>query len=595
MIITIIIDLMKAINISIIIIICLSILSCGQKKEQPINITDPHKDNEFKTESKITIESYNNETLENLIVLCKIWGFIKYYHPDMANGKINWDNELFRIMPHIINSASKKERNKHLLNWVKKYDNIEKTENTFFPNADSIKVYPEIAWIEDQNTLGKVSKILIKIKNAKRDDNKWNYFTTDSPQSAVPKFKNENPYPDLSLPDVGYRLLALFRYWNIIEYYYPYKYLIHDEWNKILFEFIPLFIKSNDKLSYRLSILKLITRINDTHATVYDPIIEDYKGKRIAPIEIGFVEGRAIVMNGFYKPNYKTDYPFRLGDQILKINNEPVESIVERKLQIIPASNYPAKLRLIARELFRTNDDKLIINYERNEKLFIDTIETFSTQKSNIPNRFQQDKPCYQVLKNNISYIFPASIRGGVIPDSINTSGIIIDLRCYPSMDNKGYWEFHQLYPAPTEFAKFTTGNATHPGLFTYLPTTKVGNYNPQYFKGKKVILVNEITISHSEFMAMKYRCAPNSIVMGSTTAGADGGIIKVDLPGGISTYITGAGVYYPDGTETQQIGIRPDIEVLPTIRGIREGRDELLEKAIEYLIKSNQIQAKLN
>lgn len=587
MIITIIIDLMKAINISIIIIICLSILSCGQKKEQPINITDPHKDNEFKTESKITIESYNNETLENLIVLCKIWGFIKYYHPDMANGKINWDNELFRIMPHIINSASKKERNKHLLNWVKKYDNIEKTENTFYPNADSIKVYPEIAWIEDQNTLGKVSKILIKIKNAKRDDNKWNYFTTDSPQSAVPKFKNENPYPDLSLPDVGYRLLALFRYWNIIEYYYPYKYLIHDEWNKILFEFIPLFIKSNDKLSYRLSILKLITRINDTHATVYDPIIEDYKGKRIAPIEIGFVEGRAIVMNGFYKPNYKTDYPFRLGDQILKINNEPVESIVERKLQIIPASNYPAKLRLIARELFRTNDDKLIINYERNEKLFIDTIETFSTQKSNIPNRFQQDKPCYQVLKNNISYIFPASIRGGVIPDSINTSGIIIDLRCYPSMDNKGYWEFHQLYPAPTEFAKFTTGNATHPGLFTYLPTTKVGNYNPQYFKGKKVILVNEITISHSEFMAMKYRCAPNSIVMGSTTAGADGGIIKVDLPGGISTYITGAGVYYPDGTETQQIGIRPDIEVMPTIKGIRDGRDELLEKAIEYLVKS--------
>ena len=176
---------------------------------------------------------------------------------------------------------------------------------------------------------------------------------------------------------------------------------------------------------------------------------------------------------------------------------------------------------------------------------------------------------------------------GGVIPDSINTNGIIIDLRCYPSMDNKGYWEFHHLYPAPTEFAKFTTGNATHPGLFTYLPTTKVGNYNPHYFKGKKVILVNEITISHSEFMAMKYRCAPNSIVMGSTTAGADGGIIKVDLPGGISTYITGAGVYYPDGTETQQIGIRPDIEVLPTIKGIREGRDELLEKAIEYLVKS--------
>lgn len=578
---------MKTTCINIIIIICLLIISCGQEKERSIN-TNLQDGNEFKNDSKISIDSYNNVTVENLIVLCKVWGFLKYYHPDIANGKIDWDNELFRIMPRIINSTSKKERNKHLLSWVKKYDNIAKTENAFYPNADSIKLYPGIAWIEDQNTLGKVSKVLIKIKNAKRDDNKWNYFTTDSPQSAVPKFKNENPYPNLSLPDVGYRLLALFRYWNIIEYYYPYKYLIHAEWNKILFEFIPLFIEANDNLSYKLSILKLITRINDTHARLYDPIIEDYKGKRIAPIEIGFVEGRAIIMSGFYKPYYKTDYPFRLGDQILKINNEPIESIVERKLQTIPASNYPAKLRLIARELFRTNNDKLIIDYERNGKLYIDTINTFSIQKSNIPNRFKQDIPYYQVLKNNVSYIYPASMRGGVIPDSINTNGIIIDLRCYPSMDNKGYWEFNQLYPAQIEFAKFTTGNATHPGLFTYLPTTKVGNYNPHYFKGKKVILVNEITISHSEFMAMKYRCAPNSIVMGSTTAGADGGIIKVDLPGGISTYITGAGVYYPDGTETQQIGIRPDIEVLPTIRGIREGRDELLEKAIEYLIKSN-------
>lgn len=578
---------MKTTCINIISIICLLIISCGQEKERSIN-TNLQDVNEFKNDSKISIDSYNNVTVENLIVFCKVWGFLKYYHPDIANGKIDWDNELFRIMPRIINSTSKKERNKHLLSWVKKYDNIEKTEKAFYPNADSVKLYPGIAWIEDQNTLGKVSKVLIKIKNAKRDDNKWNYFTTDSPQSAVPKFKNENPYPNLSMPDIGYRLLALFRYWNIIEYYYPYKYLIHAEWNKILFEFIPLFIEANDNLSYKLSILKLITRINDTHARLYDPIIEDYKGKRIAPIEIGFVEGRAIVMSGFYKPYYKTDYPFRLGDQILKINNEPIESIVERKLQIIPASNYPAKLRLIARELFRTNNDKLIIDYERNGKLYIDTINTFSLQKSNIPYRFRQNKPYYQVLKNNVSYIYPASMRGGVIPDSINTNGIIIDLRCYPSMDNKGYWEFNQLYPAPIEFAKFTTGNATHPGLFTYLPTTKVGNYNPHYFKGKKVILVNEITISHSEFMAMKYRCAPNSIVMGSTTAGADGGIIKVDLPGGISTYITGAGVYYPDGTETQQIGIRPDIEVLPTIRGIREGRDELLEKAIEYLIKSN-------
>ena len=45
-------------------------------------------------------------------------------------------------------------------------------------------------------------------------------------------------------------------------------------------------------------------------------------------------------------------------------------------------------------------------------------------------------------------------------------------------------------------------------------------------------------------------------------------------------------GVYYPDGKETQRIGIVPDIEIKPTIAGIRSGRDELLEKAIELINK---------
>ena len=42
--------------------------------------------------------------------------------------------------------------------------------------------------------------------------------------------------------------------------------------------------------------------------------------------------------------------------------------------------------------------------------------------------------------------------------------------------------------------------------------------------------------------------------------------------------------VYYPDGTQTQRIGIVPDIEIKPTIKGIKEGRDEVLERAIQYI-----------
>ena len=41
-------------------------------------------------------------------------------------------------------------------------------------------------------------------------------------------------------------------------------------------------------------------------------------------------------------------------------------------------------------------------------------------------------------------------------------------------------------------------------------------------------------------------------------------------------------GIVYPDGTESQRNGVKIDIEVKPTINGLRAGRDEVLEKALE-------------
>jgi C-terminal processing protease CtpA/Prc len=67
--------------------------------------------------------------------------------------------------------------------------------------------------------------------------------------------------------------------------------------------------------------------------------------------------------------------------------------------------------------------------------------------------------------------------------------------------------------------------------------------------------------------------------VIGSTTAGADGNVSTVPLPGNFSSYISGIGVFYPDNSPTQRVGIVPDIVVTPTIEGIRAGRDELIEE----------------
>ena len=53
---------------------------------------------------------------------------------------------------------------------------------------------------------------------------------------------------------------------------------------------------------------------------------------------------------------------------------------------------------------------------------------------------------------------------------------------------------------------------------------------------------------------------------------------------------ISGNGIYYPDGRETQRIGIVSDIEVRPTILGLMSGQDEVLNKAIEIIRNGKKV-----
>jgi C-terminal processing protease CtpA/Prc len=43
--------------------------------------------------------------------------------------------------------------------------------------------------------------------------------------------------------------------------------------------------------------------------------------------------------------------------------------------------------------------------------------------------------------------------------------------------------------------------------------------------------------------------------------------------------------VFYPNKRPTQGVGIVPNVEVRPTIAGIRAGRDEVLEEALRQIL----------
>ena len=116
---------------------------------------------------------------------------------------------------------------------------------------------------------------------------------------------------------------------------------------------------------------------------------------------------------------------------------------------------------------------------------------------------------------------------------------------------------------------------------FSRLPSTTKWRY-----KGKTVMLMNNATQSQAEASGLIFKAANGTLFIGSQTAGANGDVTEFDIPGKINLTFSGMNISYPNGQTMQRIGLIPDVLVLPTIKGIREGRDEVLEKAIEVLQK---------
>ena len=394
----------------------------------------------------------------------------------------------------------------------------------------------------------------------------------------------------LHIQDAGYRLLSLYRYWNMIQYFYPYKNLIEENWNDVLSEFLPKFINATGELDYKLASLALIGRVHDTHANIWgnDMVLQKYKGVNYAPVEVKFIENKAVVTSLLKIKSGKT-FLLQKGDIIESVNFKNVDKIIAEKLPYTPASNYPTQLRDIARGLLRTNDSVLNLSVKRNGSTSPMRIRCYSPNEVNIYESYYRKDTCFKLITPEIAYIYPGTIKNSYLPEIMKevgkTKGLIIDLRCYPS-------EFivfslgEYLMPDPEKFVKFSHTSYNNPGLFTYNDGPEVGRNNSDFYHGKVVIIVNEVTQSQAEYTTMALRVAPGATVIGSTTAGADGNVSEIILPGGIRTMISGIGIYYPDGKETQRVGIIPDIEVKPTIKGILEGRDELLEKAIELINK---------
>ena len=102
------------------------------------------------------------------------------------------------------------------------------------------------------------------------------------------------------------------------------------------------------------------------------------------------------------------------------------------------------------------------------------------------------------------------------------------------------------------------------------------------YFKGKIIFLSDACAQSWSESILGSVKGLKLGTIIGKTTSGTNGEVQTISLLDNFAVYFTGRIATNADGSKSHLKGIIPDIIVTSTPKGIKEGRDEVLEKALE-------------
>ncbi|SFE40128.1 S41 family peptidase [Spirosoma endophyticum] len=526
---------------------------------------------------------------QKLASLGEVWGFLKYYHPAVATGRLNWDEQLVTLVPQIQQAHDRNELSTIYLRLIDNLGIVTPCQTCSFAESIPIRLRRnfDLSLLNDSTLFSTPLRDRLHYIARNRNQGK-NHYVQWVRQTENANYSNEKTYAEMRVPNEAYRLLTLFRYWNVVHYFFPYKYAIDKNWHDVLMDQIPVFQQANSEQAYQLALYRMVAQIQDSHGFVSNTnksvCLRCDLGRNWVPFEMTILDDKAIITR-FYNDSLAAINNLKIGMVISHIDGETIHDRLERERPYVAASNESALRRNIAilMGIGPTEKAKLTIETDGQDSVLIVQRYAYSAFGRQAKESINSRNPVSRWLPNSIGYVNMGRLAAHQVDSVINTfmvaKAILFDVRHYPQ-GTMGQVLKH--LNVTDKFVQFIVPDLTYPGMMKPGPVNSVSYRNKVHFKGKVIVLQNEETQSQAEFTIMALQTVPNVIVIGSQTAGADGGYIEIPLPGGYLATMTGQGIYYPDGRETQRIGIVPDVVVRPTIRGIQAGRDEVLERAIE-------------
>lgn len=539
----------------------------------------------------------------------KTWNFLKYYHPDLASRKIDADS-LFLANIEKVNANS---------NFNDIINQLTKNLNTRFSTApivdnqkDILSVNQNFSWFQKNKKITTENKILLN--NIYK--NRFDYTLLEKGKSISDEKKY--PFPKEENLPLPYRLLTLAKIQGAVDYLFPNKYLMDKNFDTFFTNLLEEATKSPSRKDFEITLAKAVSKMEDSHSFpfVYKLIHlkEIFHTSYYPPFDYQIVDNHLLVTHLIF-PDICSKAQLNVGDKIMEINGKTIPQIIKEKKELISVSNIENLVYHLSEyqyNLLWTDDLKqknFKVKSKSNKKFstsieFINTsnklqiakISGYLTENSKTKQQELVDKDvAYFKINNTLHYIENVEddkideVMDKLLEEALHKRAIVFDMRGYPDW---GGFVFHYIYkyfsPVENYFGKYYQLNLKNIGTFAYqtfdyFPT--IENKKTNFYKGKVFILVNTKTQSASEWNTMNLqKIFPQAITIGQRTAGADGDVRTVNLPGDYELPFSGIGIFYPDNSQTQQVGIRINELIKYKDQDILENRDLEFERVLELL-----------
>lgn len=547
--------------------------------------------------TNVSAQTLPSET-DRLVSTGKLWITVKYFHPALAyRDNLDWDQALVGALPKIraAQTASDYETAvrgmMHALDatpavgsgqrvWIHHGFAPETAEPSPFYSAFLYK--PGDSTEEVNVPMGGFTVKVALSETA---------GATPLIPSARAAHFDPAPFPSTEL-----RILAAYKIWGVLHYFFAYRDLLDEDWDGLFVQFLPRMIAAKDAQTYNLTIAEWLTHAADTFTAPQSATLTQYFGEAPVGLRVRIVEKQVTVIEVLDPEATKAGV--KIGDVIKKVDGETLVDRYKREDVYVPAST-PQRLGadVVHRILNGPEDSNAVLTMEdvagnrkevtlKRSKQFVSLLNALPAAES------------MKMLRGGVGYVDLRRLKRSEVDAMFekfrDAPSILFDARG-PLAEDTIRAIASRLVAGPDTAAAVVTGPVVS---FPDIPQDDVASRSSSYFflqtipnsslwtyKGRTVMLVDENTINDSEHAGLFLEAANRTEFVGSPTAGADSVLSRFSVPGGVTISFSGEDIRHANGGKLQRLGLQPSLTVDPTLKGIRTGKDEVVEKALEFVL----------